>query len=177
MIDRPGQEGPIAGRPAHDHCTTHLAPDARSPAICRPLSINSADCRPERFFSGDGSAGKAVGRGGWLCFRCLQSPGPPRTPCRAGTLTIWWRRMSQCHRGVLSPTFNTNWEEKALHTIRRTRRVSHTPSWRRAQNAVCLNGVGHERDASPNAASSDACTHNFLTLMLAGRWRRCGPGN
>ena len=29
MIDRPGQEEAIAGRPAHDHCTTHPAPDAR----------------------------------------------------------------------------------------------------------------------------------------------------
>ena len=44
--------------------------------------------------------------------------------------------------------------------------VSHTTSWRRALNAVCLNGVGHERDASPNAANSDACIHR--TLMSAG---------
>src|SRR5262249_27480737 len=26
------------------------------------------------------------GEGGWLCFRCLRSPGPPRTPRRVGTL-------------------------------------------------------------------------------------------
>src|SRR5262249_27685975 len=55
---------------------------------------------------------------------------------------------------------------KALHTIRKTRRC-HTPTWRRAQNAVCLNGAGHDGDV---AASSDASNHNFRTLMLAGRW-------
>jgi hypothetical protein len=30
----------------------------------------------------------AEGMGGWLCFRCLRSPGPPRTPGRVGTLRV-----------------------------------------------------------------------------------------
>src|SRR5262245_12900119 len=70
---------------------------------------------------------------------------------------------------------------KALHTIRKTRR-HHTPTWRRAQNAVCLNGAGHDSDG-PNAASSDASNHNFRTLMIGGPvvcfgyWRRRRPGN
>src|SRR6266480_1252331 len=59
IIDGPGQEGAIAGRPAHDHwmklaqLRTHTA--HYSPVMIAPLSINSshADCRPERlFFSG-----------------------------------------------------------------------------------------------------------------------------
>ena len=29
---------------------------------------------------------RAEGKGGWPCFRCLRSPGPPRTPRRVGTL-------------------------------------------------------------------------------------------
>jgi hypothetical protein len=35
------------------------------------------------------------------------------------------------------------------------KRTCHIPAWRSAQNAVCLNGVGHDRDR-PNAGSSDA---------------------
>jgi hypothetical protein len=66
----------------------------------------------------------------------------------------FWFRLSQCHCGVLYRTLNTNWEEKLSITIRKTRRC-HTPTWRRAQNAVCLNGVGHDGD-SPNAGGSDA---------------------
>jgi len=58
-----------------------------------------------------------------------------------------------------SRTLNTNWE-KTLST----------PIWRRAQNAVCLNGVGHDGDG-PNAASSDASNHNFRTLIGGGDGR------
>jgi hypothetical protein len=92
-----------------------------------------------------------------------------------------YTRFSGCNRAsviVVSRTLNTNWEEKL--TIRRTRRC-HT-TWRRAQNAVCLNGVGHDGDG-PSAASSDASNHNFRTLMLARPvvcldcWRRRRPGN
>jgi hypothetical protein len=46
--------------------------------------------------------------------------------------------------------------------------VSHTNLARRAQNAVCVNGVGHDGD-SPNDASYDVSDHTFRTLMLAGR--------
>jgi hypothetical protein len=46
--------------------------------------------------------------------------------------------------------------------------VLHTPIRRRVQNAVCLNGVGHDGDDNSSAASSDASAHNFLTLMVAG---------
>jgi hypothetical protein len=42
----------------------------------------------------------------------------------------------------------------ALHTIHK-KRTCHIPAWRSAQNEVCLNGVGHDRDR-PNAGSSDA---------------------
>ena len=80
---------------------------------------------------------------------------------------FFWFRLSQCHRGVLSRTLNTNWEEKLSITIRKTGRC-HTPTWRRVQNAVCLNGVGHDGD-SPNDASYDVSNHTFRTLMLAGR--------
>jgi hypothetical protein len=45
--------------------------------------------------------------------------------------------------------------------------VSHT-NLGRAQNAVLLNGLGHDDD-SPNDASYDTSNHNFQTLMLAGR--------
>src|SRR5215472_19026969 len=80
---------------------------------------------------------------------------------------ILWFRLSQCHRGVLISHSQYKLGGKALHTIRRTRRC-HPPTWRRAQNAVCLNGVGHDGDGH-NAASSDVSNHNFRTLMLAGR--------
>jgi hypothetical protein len=55
MIDRPGQEQAIAGRPAHDHWTNASSSGCTQPTICLPLSINSshADSRTERFFSGD----------------------------------------------------------------------------------------------------------------------------
>jgi hypothetical protein len=76
--------------------------------------------------------------------------------------------LSQCHRGVLFSHSQYKSGGKALHTIRKTRRC-HTPTWRRAQNAVCLNGAGHDGDG-PNAASSDASNHNFRTLMIGGRW-------
>ena len=65
-----------------------------------------------------------------------------------------WFRLSQCHCGVLSRTLNTIWEEKLSIQFGRRGGVT-TPTWRRAQNAVCLNGVGHDGD-SPNAGSSDA---------------------
>ena len=45
--------------------------------------------------------------------------------------------------------------------------MSHT-NLGRAQNAVLLNGLGHDDD-SPNDASYDTSNHNFQTLMLAGR--------
>ena len=45
-----------------------------------------------------------------------------------------------------------------------------------SQNAVCLNGAGHDGD-SPDATSSDASTHNFWTLMLAGRWSALAGGD
>src|SRR5262245_53560891 len=51
-------------------------------------------------------------------------------------------------------------------TIRKTRRC-HTPTWRRAQNAALLNGVGYDGDN--NDASCDAFNHNLWTLMLPGR--------
>src|SRR5215831_4796341 len=71
-------------------------------------------------------------------------------------------------RSTLSPPYSQyKLGGKALHTIRKTRRC-HTPTWRRAQNAVCLNGVSHDDDR-PDAASSDASNHTFRTLMLAGR--------
>ena len=82
-------------------------------------------------------------------------------------------RLSQCHRDVLISHSQYKLGGKALHTIRRTRRC-HTPIWRRAQNAVCLNGVGHDGDGY-NAASSDAS--NFRTLMLpAGGGRASSRG-
>ena len=44
---------------------------------------------------------------------------------------------------------------KALHTTRKTRRCHTHTNLAESQNAVCLNGVGHDGD-SPNAGSSDA---------------------
>ena len=46
--------------------------------------------------------------------------------------------------------------------------MSHTNLARRAQNAVCVNGVGYDGD-SPNDASYDVSNHTFRTLMLVGR--------
>ena len=63
---------------------------------------------------------------------------------------------------------------KALHTIRRTRRC-HAPTWRRAKDAVLLNGVGHGGDS--NDASYDAFNHNFLNLMLVGRCAALADGD
>jgi hypothetical protein len=45
-----------------------------------------------------------------------------------------------------------------------------------SQNAVWLNGAGHDGD-SPDATSSDASTHNFWTMMLAGRWSALAGGD
>jgi hypothetical protein len=75
-----------------------------------------------------------------------------------------------------SRALNTNWEEKLSIQFGRQGGVTHQ-FWRRAPNAVCLNGVGHDGDDSPNAASSDASTYNFLTLMLAGRWSVLASGD
>jgi len=77
----------------------------------------------------------------------------PEHPAQFYTQRFWFR-LSQCRRGVLFSHSQYKLGGKALHTIRKTRRC-HTPTWRRAQNAVCPNGVGHDGDG-PNAASSDA---------------------
>src|SRR5262245_12167270 len=52
MIDGPGQEEAIAGRPAHDHLTNSSSSRRTQLTICLPLSINSshADCRTGAFF-------------------------------------------------------------------------------------------------------------------------------
>jgi ABC transporter substrate binding protein len=58
--------------------------------------------------------------------------------------------------------------------MRKTRRC-HTPTWRRAQNAVCPNGVGHDGDG-PNAPSSDA-SNLILTsygASVADGYRQAG---
>jgi hypothetical protein len=79
----------------------------------------------------------------------------------------FWFRLSQCHRGVLISHSQYKLGGKAFRTIRKTRRC-HTPTWRRVQHAVLLNGVGHHSDGH-NAASSDASNRNFRTLMLPSR--------
>src|SRR5262245_31516378 len=65
-------------------------------------------------------------------------------------LTIFWWPVPLWS---LISRFNTNWEEKLSG-----RRRCHT-NLAGVQNAICLDGVGHDGD-SPNAASSDAANPN-----------------
>ena len=74
-----------------------------------------------------------------------------------------------------SRTLNTNWEEKLSIQFGRQGGVTHQLGGE-SQNAVCLNGPGHDGDG-PDAASSDASNHNFRTLMLAGRWSALAGGD
>jgi hypothetical protein len=73
--------------------------------------------------------------------------------------TIFWFRSSQCHRGVLSRALNTNREEKlTIQLVRKGGAIYQLQ--RRTQNAVCLDGVGHDGH-SPNGASSDAANPDW----------------
>ena len=64
------------------------------------------------------------------------------------------RELNQCHRGVLSRTFNTNSQETLSIQFTRKGRVTYQLGGA-PKNAVCLNGVGHDRDRH-TAGSSDA---------------------
>src|SRR5262252_7463255 len=51
---------------------------------------------------------------------------------RRNSIDDFWFRLSECHRDVLSPTHNTNWEETLSIQFGR-QGGGHIPTWRRAQ--------------------------------------------
>ena len=65
-----------------------------------------------------------------------------------------WGDLGNVPLVMLRRARNEDWEERSPYNSE-NKEVSHTPTWRRVQNAVCLNGVGHD-GVSPNARGSDA---------------------
>jgi hypothetical protein len=51
---------------------------------------------------------------------------------RRNSIDDFWFRLSECHRDVLSPTHNTNWEETLSIQFGR-QGGGYIPTWRRAQ--------------------------------------------
>ena len=77
-----------------------------------------------------------------------------RLSFRRNSIPDFWFRLSELPSWCLISHSQYKLGGNALHTIRKTRRWSHT-NLAESPNAVCLNGVCHDGDG-PNAASPDA---------------------
>jgi hypothetical protein len=93
-----------------------------------PLIVESFGCRRSHRWCG--FAGTDLGW--WWPSRLEATAAEDRLSFRRNSIPDFWFRLASCHRGVLSRTHNTNWEETLSIQFGR-QGGGHIPTWRRAQ--------------------------------------------